>query len=97
MKKFKQYIREFNAMKTRIMIAYIMTSYSQVGGTGIRRNNVLLISSRLKWKLLQDIRPKRRQALTRLHGAAEQENKICIKETGILTHGDIINCVYVYM
>ena len=44
MKKFKQYIRDFNAMKTRIMIAYVMTPYSQVDGTGIGRNNVLLIS-----------------------------------------------------
>jgi hypothetical protein len=58
------------------MIAYIITPYSQVGGTGIHRNNVLLISSRLKRKLLQDIHPKRRQAMSGLHGAAEQENKI---------------------
>jgi hypothetical protein len=63
-------------MKTRIMIAYIMTPYSQVGGTGIRRNYVLLISSRLKQRLLQDIHRKRRQALIRLYGAAEQENII---------------------
>jgi hypothetical protein len=70
-----------------------VTPYRQVGGTGIRRNYVLLISSRLKRKLLQDIHPKRRQALTRLHGAAEQENIIRIKETGIFIHGDVINYV----
>jgi hypothetical protein len=63
-------------MKTRIMIAYIMTPYSQVGGTGIRRNYILLISLRLKRRMLQDINPKWRQAMTRLHGAAEQENII---------------------
>ena len=48
MERFKQYISDFNAMKTLIMIVYIMTPYSQVGGAGIRHNNVLLISSTLK-------------------------------------------------
>jgi hypothetical protein len=79
------------------MIDNIMTPYSQVGGTGTRRNYVLLISSRLKRRLLQDIHPKRRQTLTRLHGAAEHENNMNLKNGHFHSWRCHKLCVYVYM